>query len=548
MNEEKSPRAPWWPYPAIVILLGAFLYANLEWLKMVRYPFGAFHLMWSYGYSRALGEGGFPALMKSWGDADYYPPLNVTIWAIIHRIIGPYRESVPIANTLIDLPGILAMVALARRATGSAAAGVIAAALFLFSPFVAFYSRVPLYEAPMGSMLVIVLWGLIASENLEKRVPAVIAAIAFSAGMLMKWTFMIYAAGPAAFVAVDTVLVGMRRKKEGAGPVVSARQILIVAAAAGIVLLLAGPWYVFGLSWKDIAATAPADSTPGNALVHILWYPLLMWRKVLAPPFALALLFCLPALLVHGNRRATAAIFTTIVASWVLLTLVPHKDQRYAVVIVPVCALAVSVGAQRASAGFGGKWTALALAAGLGLIAFGVINVYTLSFHERMVPLDSGDLVQAEGDCMGDIEKVWTRLAPLLDGMTKNEIVLGIHPFTPHSVSFSQDVLQYHLEQRNALGKAHAFVIGYENHHYKDMPARYRESDIFLTTQSVWDMSREDVAKAIADMTNYLDPGGAPPPVPESDYLHRDLIESAYRLVDTVPLACGSPVLIYVRK
>ncbi len=547
LNEKKRPAI--WPYLIMLALLAAQLASSLAWLDAVRYPFGAFHLSWSYGYAHTLQEQGLIAMLNKWGGETYYPPMTVSLWAVFHNVFGLSRNSVPFANTFCFLLCFLCLNSLARRATQTNWAGPLACALMLVAPHLAFYSRVPLYEVPMGAMLVIMVWGLLASERFSRPLPLVAAALAFAAGMLMKWTFVAYAIGPLLFTVSESFVYGYWRKRDGMGPFLTGRQILV--GATGLILAggLIAPWYLFALSWKEIAATAPADATPGGFADQALWYLKLMYKQNLSKPLTTALVVCLPWLAAGKRIREGASILAALLGAYLVFTLIPHKDHRYATTLIPLCALGIAVGLANAGRILGGVWEKCAALVGVGLVVLGAWNVYDMSFRKNILPLDSGHLAEKPIECLNDFDNTFAKLQNHLRDFPEDKVVtLAIHPFSPMTLSFHLDLAQYFVNLYNAQGSRSALAIGFENQDYEIFPKRYLEADLLLVTQGVWDMSREQMEKSLKDMTDFNNPGAAPPPLPENDPQYRELIEASFTEVESIPTQCAGVVHVYKKN
>lgn len=489
-------------------------------------------------------------MLKAWGGEDFYAPLYASILAVIQQFTGPSRESASIANALLFLPAALAMTALARRLTGRALGGVLAVALCLALPVFAFYSRIAGDELPMGAVLAILVWGLLASNRLTKTLPLLVAAIALAAGLLMKWTFVIYAAGPLAYVAAHTLIAGFRRARTAGGPVVSRRQLLNAAAGILICVSLAGPWYVYGLSWKTLSANSGAYPTlDGGFFGQLFYFPAALLNTTLSPwPFLAAFILCLPFLFLGEKRSESAALAVTLAVSWLMLTLIPHKEARYNLTLIPLCALCIAVGLCRAAAMAGRAGKVAAVTVGLVLFVVGAAKTYDLSFRQSVIPTIAGQLEPVRRECLEDADRLWLKLEPVIGEIPKKEIALGLHPYLEYTRHFWTDVLQYYLEQRNARGAGHSFVIGYDVQQSTDFPRRYLESNIILVSENTWRMTREDVTRLIDRIIALRPPDFRPPTISAADPAFRGLVESAYRLADTVPLRCDAAVLIYVRK
>jgi hypothetical protein len=538
-----------WPLLVVGLLLAIQLAAAIAWLLRVRYPFAPFHLSWSYSYARTFNEEGLASMLARWAMDDYYPPLNVTLWAFLHHLFGPSRFSIPIGNALFWLPGLFAVYSLAKRATGVVWPGLLACALTMAAPHIAFYFRVPSYEIPMAAMQMVFLWGIAASERFFRIGPLLAAAAAFAAGMLMKWTFIAGAFGIIVFAAADTIYFGYRRVKLRTGPFLARKQIIFALIAAGAAMALAAPWYFLVLSWNKIASNWPTDPTQGDLLAQSTWYLAALYRVILSAPLTMAFLFLLPAFLLGKNRNFVVALLSAFFGAYVILSIIPHKEIRYGTVLVPLCALAIAIGLENLAGLFGKPVRIGAIFLGASLLAGAAYQTGVMSFQKNVFPLESGDLSETRLDCMNDLDGIMGRLEKSLEKYSERHSVrVAVHPLSPLTMSFSSDVISHYLGLISVKKKIRYEMIGFANFQYEEFAARLREADVLLVPQEVWDMTSSDLEQALRDMSYYTRPGQEPPPVPENDPLYKERISLHYTETDEIPAKCVKPVHVYLQN
>lgn len=524
-----------WPYLAVAALVGARLASDLVWLSRTDYPFAADFLAWADQYARALRDAGPFAVVARALRESYYPPLLFALWGCVGTAFADPRAGVPVVSAIFHLGGLCALVSLVRRETEHAAPALVAAALVLLAPQIAFWSRTPLLEVPMAALIPVIVWGAVRSERFTRPVPAAIAGIAAGLGLLIKWTFVTAIAGIAIAWVADAVFTSLRDKN---GSHVAWRGF---AAAVGAALVVALPWYVFGLDWSAIGSHAPTDPTNVSTLGSLTWYPARLATQ--AWGFAPAVLCVALAPLAFALPRPSAAWMASIglVVAFASLVAIPHKNIRYAAVLIPYLALLAALGLgalPRWGRGAGGA----GLVIGVLVAMLAAANLWTQSFARDLFPSSTGDLEEVRVECLGDHRRVMDRVLARVDPRAEAPAAIAIHPLTKNTMSFNYDLV-FHTLAMNGRAR----LIGFEIPGYEEFAERRSEADLLIVPASVWATTGDEMRGVMIDVVNTLRPGSPPPPVPD-DPLYRARIAETHALVETVETACAGPVEIYERK
>ncbi len=516
---------------------------SLAWLDSVRYPFGAFQLSQSFKLARVIDEGGITALFKTLSGPTGLGSLNFSIWALVSDIFGISRNCVPIANALWFLPAFFAMHLLARRATETNWAGPLACALMLAAPHVALYSRVPFDEVPMGALCVVMVWGLTASERFMKPLPLLAAVAAMTVGMLMKRTFALYALAPALYTFIECVIYGYSHKREDEEVFFTGRRIFL---GASFLIFTAA---LIAVSRRSEISFASAQHPGGGLFDQSLWYLRQMYNYSLSAPLTAALVVCLPWTLAAKGLRAGLAVSTSLVGAYLMITIMPLKDIRFATPLIPLCALGTAIGLAAAGDVLGEKWKKAAIIAGIGLAVLGLGNVYNAGFGKKLLPMDSGYPGGDSAQCVDDFDKVFSSIEKYLRGGAKGEnVTLALHPLTPMSLSMNLDLVLYDVSLFNARQKRSARTLGFEYRDYWDFPALVEGVDVLLVTQNIWDMPREKIEQALLKSNGGRDPEADSPPVSDADPQYRTLIESLFVKAESISTKCAGVVEVYQRN
>ncbi len=131
------------------------------------------------------------------GLSDYYPPLYYLQEAVVYGVLGDTGFIAFWAN----LPGLFLLGfctwRLALRCMDPLPAAV-AGALPLLLPMVAWTSRETLLDVALAGWVTAAVMAAVGSEGLTRRRWVVVLAAVSAAGMLTKWTFVLFAAPPVA--------------------------------------------------------------------------------------------------------------------------------------------------------------------------------------------------------------------------------------------------------------------------------------------------------------------------------------------------------------
>jgi 4-amino-4-deoxy-L-arabinose transferase-like glycosyltransferase len=324
----------------------------------------ALHLLLAVRFHDFLGAPSLEAgraLREAWS---FYPPLYHAGVGALFGVVGVS----PLAARLVNV-GLLAVLAWgtfhAGRALFGGRAGALAAALVVTFPVVTRLTRMAMTDLGLAAWTAAAV-GCLLGTGLRSRRQAALLGLLLAAGLLTKWTFPAFVAGPLFVWALP------------GGPAPPGRRVRLAWAAA-LGGLLAAPWYaanapVIAERGRFLAGLGPAQENPhGWNLANALAYPRVVFDTFVAAPerwlllgSAAAALLCLasgrmPRGPVAGEgappRTALALLLAWLVVPWVAMTAISNKDPRFVLPLVAplavLCAwglLAIPVRAARIAA------------------------------------------------------------------------------------------------------------------------------------------------------------------------------------------------------
>jgi 4-amino-4-deoxy-L-arabinose transferase-like glycosyltransferase len=270
----------------------------------------------------------------------YYPPYGLLLGAAFAVVGGVSRIAVVLGHNLVCVPLLVLACYRVGRLTAGPRAGALAVAFALGSPLVIELFHVFMIDTFETTLVALAVWALLESEHFGRVAPAALAGLAVGIGTGTKEQFPMYVAG---LVAVATARGGWRNVRG-------------LAVFAGIALLVASPWYVvqadrISALWRAagrgdgfLFPVSPNARPPLLSTANLGWYG---WATLNGLLFAPLAAFAVVGVVSAAWRLREAAARASVVpellgglgGSWLLLTLMTHKDMRYALPMIAYLAV-----------------------------------------------------------------------------------------------------------------------------------------------------------------------------------------------------------------
>ena len=314
----------------------------------------------SFDALRAIlrGSEDFPLLTPS----GYYPPLVPVVTALLYRAAGRSYEVAMATNVLFLALLLTGTWGLGNRMLGRPA-GILASLLLLAAPGIRINAAEYMLDLPLAAMVVLSAWLLLGTNGFSRRGRSVAFGALCGAGMLVKWSFFLFLAAPAALVLLFAV-----KESRGGGAGVPERAANLALALLSAVLV-AAPYYApilpilvrktlihAGGAADGFSSTFTADSV----LFHLEALP----RKLLGRPLSVAVAAGILLLPWRRDEARRAGLFLGVwaLSLYALFTFaVGNKQSRY---LLPWLPILVTAGA----GGIAGLWKNRKLPAGSGRV------------------------------------------------------------------------------------------------------------------------------------------------------------------------------------
>jgi len=281
----------------------------------------------------------------------YYPPLvhvagaaAFGVWGVIQPAIQSLTTAdVPVLANLLFMGLLLyGTYSLAARSYGDQA-GMLAALLVACYPILAGQSRLYLLDYPLAACTVAAMALLAASRNLTHPIWVWPLGVMAGVALLCKWSFLFLFAPPLALALVN----GWRLMKSGEEPGLTLVRFVfnVVVVIAGL-LVVAGPWYLShpGATIRELTTSNQTwllDNDPSVwSPAGITYYPRVLLAEQIFLPFAALFVF---GALVHWVQRerleGLGLLGSWLLAGAVVFWLVPNKDPRFTMPLLPAIAV-----------------------------------------------------------------------------------------------------------------------------------------------------------------------------------------------------------------
>jgi len=347
-----------------VILVLSFLYlviTSLIWISRdTRPPFWdmAYHSSSALRIYDAFQTNGLSAFLRVPFLTGFYPPLFQSVvaaaWTIFGKTVAVSRAS--------NLPAVaillFATYGIGRRLLPPLAAAT-AAVCVSFYPIMVWLSRETIIDYWLTALVTLAFWALLRTDSFSNRSRSILFGVICGLGMLTKWTFPLFLACPALWLA--------RRNWRNA------------ASSAALAAIMAAYWYVpAGASLLELhrinTAGGVTEGDPGvlSWQAFVFYVRALEGYQLFLPLFGVFLAGA--AILYRRFDPAWIPVLLWLFSGWAGLMLLRNKDPRYSAPLLPAIALITALVVVRKEA------------FAYVLMAVLVVQHYVVSFGTTVVP------------------------------------------------------------------------------------------------------------------------------------------------------------------
>jgi hypothetical protein len=266
---------------------------------------------------------------------DSSPPLLYLLTLPFYLTAGTDKGAAGTTNILFVSLLILSVYGIGRRLY-TETTGLIAAMLIASYPVIVGLSKFYLVDIPETAMAGLAAYAALRVATSPSPSRSILLGLACGAGLLVSYSFVIYFAGPLAYL-----LFSSERKLLSTSSLAARRRNILLGA--GATALVAGPWYGVHLPKLISALGGAAWGFPSAAAFFksLLFYPCAFIAALLLP---MTLLFLVGLVAVLMRRKPVLLPALWLLVPMVLLLPVEQKTPRALIPVLPAAALLTAAG------------------------------------------------------------------------------------------------------------------------------------------------------------------------------------------------------------
>jgi len=180
------------------LLIAFWAVGNIVWLALDDTPpvwDPAFHVLDAIEASEAISRLDLGRLLMLQGEGTFYPPLWHVVAGIFMLLLGRSVD-VAIAANLLFAPAIVFGVYYIGKQLLDRRVGLLAACVGALLPGLWGISRTAYTDFTLTAMVTLFIALILVPDALRRRATCAALGLVFGLGMLAKWTFIVYVAGP----------------------------------------------------------------------------------------------------------------------------------------------------------------------------------------------------------------------------------------------------------------------------------------------------------------------------------------------------------------
>jgi len=267
----------------------------------------------------------------------YYPPLFYQAGVIFYVIFGVTQKVAVASNLVWIFILIYSLYHLTRQIWGKRLA-ILAVAILFSMPMIIGASREYQLDLPLTAWVSLTYLLFFQYQKKPEFRKAIWLGIIIGLGMLLKWTFLVFALPIALWTLINVIIAKRAKPKK-----------IFLSALAVIVtgLLFAGSWYVVNRTSihadfiaNGIEAAKREGDPVGFSYLAIIYYLKVLGIYYLLLPLGLASVLGL-IFSFFSKERLLKNLFPVlmVILPYLIFTLVPNKDPRYIMPVAPFLAI-----------------------------------------------------------------------------------------------------------------------------------------------------------------------------------------------------------------
>ncbi|MDD5492440.1 MAG: phospholipid carrier-dependent glycosyltransferase [bacterium] len=310
----------------LLLLLSLFLLLiHMFWLSIdLRPPSwdAAAHLNLCLQYRDVLNNFDSHVCRKLLGVTGYYPPVYHLSALPFLALFGYSLSSACLVNLFYLLILVWATYGIGKKLYNEIT-GVMAAFLVSAYPYITHMTNTFVIDLALASMVTLGMYLYLRSEDFTKKWPSILFGLVCGIGVLVKWTYVFFLAGPLLYTGWHFFTAKVEKKK--------IRRNIIIAKIIALVIAL--PWYTYNLI-KFIRYSirfSGIGANEGDPVILSLSSWLYYCKNLLLQIQPMFLVIFIIGFLIYlvTWKRQNKIIIWWIAVPYIILTLIRNKDERY---------------------------------------------------------------------------------------------------------------------------------------------------------------------------------------------------------------------------
>jgi hypothetical protein len=288
------------------------------------------HLMAAYSFENALKSGPVNTIKRFITQESFYPPL-VPFIAAFFGLSSSSEDNFTI-SMLLFICFIAVFTFLYTRRIFDDLSACVAASVVIAYPLIYSQAHYFMFDIPLTAFFMMSLYVLEKTDGFKNKLYSLLFGAICGLGMMVKWTFFIYALVPVLLNICGTVKNSVKGSAQKNNML-----------SAGVIFLVIGtPWYVYNsLSiisniLKYAVAQGRVEGLPVFMSLDSILFYIKMMPDMMTLLFMSLFIISLIFMAVDREKRKLALIF---LVPFVIFILIPNKKDRYLMPILPVAAV-----------------------------------------------------------------------------------------------------------------------------------------------------------------------------------------------------------------
>ena len=342
-------------------------------------------------------------------------------------------------------------------------------------------------EIALSGTIALSLMSMLYSKNFNKRKYTIIFALAFCLGMYIKWAYIIVIVFPIIYYLFSIIL---ENRKAGLTSIVLfyKQQWSNFLVATAIILSLLAPWYLGVLEMTWMKTKVFSETTELKGFTEQLFYYAYNLKYLTFDMFLVVFIAALAIWLIFSNKKDSLIYLLSFLGSYFVLTLIPHKEPRYLIPLLPVVSIIIAGGISTIRNQYFKR------AIFLLILVCNVWVSYSYSFAQNTIIHKQNNMRKnTEIECTNSSREIFEKVVNIVNRIAEenensDHIAIKLFPYNENSEFFNFYIFNYYQITLNAKGhKTLNGAISYDIVSWEDFSRQFDGVDVLVINEIVFE-------------------------------------------------------------